>query len=376
MNAYRMFLAAILLLDFVIMAACTPEMRAQMQGTPPAALALPSTPTPPEPTLTATRTPAETPLPTVTTTAAITPTMEAACIENVFEPQVFIPGSRVLLARKDSPEEGFGVQAIDLVSGEVQNSLKSPKMVYLAALSPDGKTLVWALEDNSIQVLSFPEGDLLYSWQAHSQRIDDLKFSPDGQRLYSVSYDNWVRVWDMQGELVDEFAPGGMEVHAIGISPDGKLAAVITFEGPQKLLDLETKQVVAELSPDGAFSPSEVTFTPDGTMVGLSLGGFPVSLWKVPEGELVWSGGNFSLALSPDGQYIAYTEVSEDGSNQVVIATQAGGQILRTLDDLPTFAWNLIFSPDGSLLVESSNAVRVWEVETGQLLYEFRGECP
>lgn len=378
MNAIKLTICGSLVVFTALMSACAPEMSARMDAITTTTTALPITqtaqPTAPPLTQTATRTPTETRTPTVT--ANIDPSHTAVCIENVFVPQSIVPDSLLLLARKDSPEEGFGVQTIDLVSGEVESSLESPEMVYTTALSPDGKMLAWALEDNSIQLFTFPQGELLQSWEAHTQRIDDLSFSPDGQRLYSASYDNWVRVWDMQGELVDEFAPGGMEVHAIGISPDGRLAAVVTFEGPQKLWDLESKQVVAELSPNGAFSPSGVTFTADGSMVGLSLGGFPVSLWTVPEGEQVWSGGNFSLALSQKGRYMAYSDVDQDGHNQMVIANQDGSEIIHTLENLPSFAWNLLFSPDGSLLVESSDAVRVWEVETAALLLEYKAECP
>lgn len=224
--------------------------------------------------------------------------------------------------------------------------------------------------------MSYPEGELLHSWSAHTQRVNSLEFSPDGQLLYSASYDNWVRVWDMQGELVDEFAPGGLEVHAIGISPDGKLAATVSFEGPQKLWAVDAWTQVAELSANGAFSLSDAVFSADGGLVGLSLGGGPVSLWSVPEGEQVWSGGNFSLALSPDGSYLAYSDVNEDSGNKVVIATQDGSQIIRTLDGLPSFAWRLVFSPDSSLLVEGSDAIRMWDVETGALVYEFKPECP
>jgi WD40 repeat protein len=374
MNTKRLFLKAVLLLLAVILQACTPAMRARMLAATPDAVSLPSQPTASLPVPTSTSVSTATPQPTITETAI--PTQTTTCIENIFEPQVFIPDSLLLLARKDSPEEGFGVQTIDLVSGAVESSLESPKMVYLVALSPDGETLAWALEDNSIQLLSYPQGELLHSWSAHTQRIESLKFSPDGQLLYTASYDNWIRVWDMQGELVDEFLPGGFEVHAIGISPDGRLAVTVTFEGPQKLWDLEAGQMIANLIPNGAFSPSEVVFSADGSMVGITLGSGPVSLWTVPGGEQIWSGGNFSLALSQDGRYLAYTDVNEDGSNKVVIANQDGSKVLRTLDDLPSFAWKLVFSPDGSLLVESSNVVRVWDVDTGELRYIFKGTCP
>lgn len=371
----RSSISGLILLITLLFSACSANIStAVVDHTPPAANTLtsadpPSTKTPPSPTATATQLPTDTPLPTPTSSE--TPGGQAACVEDIFLPQGFVPDSLHLLALKDS-----SVKVIDLGSGELVSTLEAPMMIYRAALSPDGNTLAWALEDNSIQLLSYPQGELLHAWSAHTQRMDSLKFSPDGQLLYSASYDNWVRVWDMQGELVDEFAPGGMEVHAIGISPDGKLAATVSFEGPQKLWDLDTWTLVAELSTNGAFSPAEVVFSADGEMVGIALGGGPVSLWSVPEGEQLWSGGNFSLALSPDGRYLAYSDVNEDGSNKVMLASQDGGEVIHTLEAEGVMAFRLIFSPDSSLLVEVSEATRVWDVETGELRNVFKESCP
>lgn len=66
----------------------------------------------------------------------------------------------------------------------------------------------------------------------HSGKIYSILFTPDGQKIISVSEDKSIRIWDANtGEMVNKFesqvgdGPEGM-FYASAISPDGKLLAV------------------------------------------------------------------------------------------------------------------------------------------------------
>lgn len=293
------------------------------------------------------------------------------CKEIEFTPEMFTPDSMRLLGKSDTHIVG-----INLVTGEQEITLDASQIVVRTALSPNGEILAWALEDNTIQFVRFNDGEVLHTLRGHTQVIDALEFSVDGARLFSGSYDGMVKIWDSQGNLVDELLPGGMEVMGLAISPDGSRLVTVTFEGPQKLWNLATKTVITELSQSGASSPAEAVFSSDGGVVGIAPGGGPVSLWKVPEGSLIWSGGNFALAISNDGRYLAYSDVNADDSNKIVITTTNGNEMLHTLLGGSAFAWRLFFSPDGRWLVEASEAARVWDVMNGELVYVFKAECP
>ncbi|ELR72239.1 WD40 repeat protein [Fulvivirga imtechensis AK7] len=91
----------------------------------------------------------------------------------------------------------------------------------------------------------------------HSGKIYNILFSPDGERIISVSEDKTIRVWDARtAELVTKFesqignGPEGM-LYASAISPDGKLLAVSGYpvssekENYIVLIDLEKGQQVA-----------------------------------------------------------------------------------------------------------------------------------
>jgi WD40 repeat protein len=108
-----------------------------------------------------------------------------------------------------------------------------------AALSPDGETLAWSLEDNTIQLVRVTDQKVLHTLAGHTDMVTKLRFSPESDELVSASHDGWVRVWDMQGEEVRSFQPPN-EVLGIGISADGSMLATVPFDGPVTLWNLDT----------------------------------------------------------------------------------------------------------------------------------------
>jgi WD40 repeat protein len=122
--------------------------------------------------------------------------------------------------------------------------------------------------------------------------------------------------------------------------------------------------------------PADAAFSPDGQVVGLSLGGFPVSLWEIPEGTQLWSGGDFSLALSPDGRYLAHSDTDAAGNALVVLRSADGAEVVQTLGGHIGVVWRLLFSPDSSRLLSAGEAMRIWEVPDGRLLNVLSADCP
>lgn len=68
--------------------------------------------------------------------------------------------------------------------------------------SPNGQLLVTASSDGSIRLWSVPEFKLLCVMTSHSDDVMQAKFSPDGDKIASCSYDSSLSVHDTNGKLI------------------------------------------------------------------------------------------------------------------------------------------------------------------------------
>jgi WD40 repeat protein len=317
--------------------------------------------------------------PTGTPSASAIPTSETPCFITGFSPIAFMPDGDRILVRAEN-----GVQIFNLQTMKEEDFLDAPTRLIMpaVALSPDGEILAWALEDFSIQLIRISDKKLLHTLTGHTDLVGKLSFSPNGDRLFSASHDTWVRIWDMEGNLVYALQPPGAigfpnEVLGIGISPDGTMLATIPFDGPVKLWDLIDYELVRELGGSGGYDTSYISFSPDGQLVA-SNAATGLFLWKTSDGtELL--GGNpginsMAVAFSPDGRFLAYSEIGE--KFDVVLSSPDGTQKIRILEGHPAPVGILFFSPDSSLLMSSDWVeTRIWRVEDGQLLYVGKSTC-
>jgi WD40 repeat protein len=285
-------------------------------------------------------------------------------------PFAFLPDNTRLLIRT-----GSGVQVFNLETLQEESFFEAPQNVYATAISPDGGTLAWSLEDNTIQLVRLSDQQPLATLTGHPDIVYHLRFSPAGDRLYSASHDGVVRIWDLEGNLFSSIEAGG-EVLGMGVSPDGTRLATIPFDGPLALWDTASWERVAEFGSTVGYDTSDAVFSPDGQYLAADLA-TGIYLWRVSDGELLWDAvkNSMAVAFSPDGRFLAYSDV--DADNQVVLASPDGAQIMHTIGQLPAPVWELFFSLDGSRLAATDGVeIYIWQVESGKLIYIGKTSCP
>jgi dipeptidyl aminopeptidase/acylaminoacyl peptidase len=141
-----------------------------------------------------------------------------------------------------------------------------------------------------------------------------LAFSPDGKFLVSAGLRLRLRVWDpLTGIEKPRIGPENARFGAVAFSPDGKHLATIERDGSVILFDLTRDAATRRLGQLPAFNPiscQALGFSSDGTM--LAAAGITLAiLWDVASGtELCKVPGHSiqSIALSPDGKYVALGE--------------------------------------------------------------------
>ena len=214
-------------------------------------------------------------------------------------------------------------------------------------------------------------------------KINDVKFSPDGNRL-AVATDIGIWIYDAHtgAEItLIKVQPRGIQTaYTIAFAPDGRTLAVGNWVlgGAVELWDTTGGNRLAILKEDMG-SVTELEFSADGTMLicaSWARRTIAYHMWEVTTGREILSftkeqdtipANKGALVLSQNPHLVASTDI-----NTVRIWDVATEELQHTLEgDRNT--GTLAFSPDGKTLVSGDIKIRLWDTETGNELSELDG---
>jgi WD40 repeat protein/serine/threonine protein kinase len=240
------------------------------------------------------------------------------------------------------------------------------------AVTPDGKRLVTAGEDNLLMIWDAANGRQLRSWIGGfsiDQGIHGIAVTPDGRRLLTAGRDNSARVWDADTgrELLSLERPTGW-VMSVAASPDGQRLVVGHHTGVVnvwEMVDLpdigaSTVGLLGSLGAPGPILAASTLYwerTP-------RMGGRENMTLKGPDDPVM------SVAVSLDGRRLATATM--DGMAR--LWDMASGRATRTLTGHTDVVYSVAVTPDGKRIVTGSfdGTARVWDVTSGQELLPLR----
>jgi len=105
-------------------------------------------------------------------------------------------------------------------------------VITKVAFSNSGQRIYSASADNTVKVLS-DQGELIYSFAKHFGAVFDFKVTPDDSRLLSVAYDNNALLWDLiSGELISRLSfTDNSDIRLSWLSESGDSAVVLSSNG-------------------------------------------------------------------------------------------------------------------------------------------------
>jgi WD40 repeat protein len=222
----------------------------------------------------------------------------------------------------------------------VQDVAASPDGQYLASGSVDRTVKLWRWRDGGLgETLTQPAG------------VTSVAFSPDGQQLASGSYDGTVKIWrPRDGVLIRTLTGHRGTVWSVAWSPDGERLASCGEDRTVKLWRLRDGAPLKTLT-GHARNVWSVAWSPDGQRLASGSFDKTVKLWRADTGALsqTLSGHSeaiVSVAWSPDGRWLATG--SDDSS--VKLWRTADGRLMKTLTGGTDHVYAVAWSPDGRWL--------------------------
>jgi len=211
----------------------------------------------------------------------------------------------------------------------------------------------------------------------HGDRVTGARFSPDGQRIVSVSHDKTARIWDAAtGNPLGEPLRHEDSVNAAQFSPDGRRIVTASKDGTARIWDAQTTQpLTAPLTHEREVRYAE--FAPDAKRI-LTISGSTVRIWDGSTGRLlshsiVHQAEINTAHFSPDGTRVL--TASADRTAQIWDA-ESGRPIAKPMQHgtwvIDSGVLSAEFSPDGQRVITASadRTARIWDARTGEPLTE------
>ena len=234
------------------------------------------------------------------------------------------------------------------------------------AVSPDGELIATASDDKTARLWNRRTGTLLRVLEGHERRLGRIAFSPTGDRLVTAGYDDEARVWDVaSGETLSLLRGHDDAIWGVAWSARNDLLATGSHDGTVRLWSPDGGGPLATLTGHSG-TVWDVAFSPDGSKLASAGSDGLAKLWSVAKRseELSFDGHDSGLccvAWAPKGGLVASA-----GNSGIVRLWEPDTGRERARFDNGSRVWGIAFSPDGrSLVVGSTDSkAHVWDIAT------------
>ncbi|MBD2481901.1 hypothetical protein [Planktothrix sp. FACHB-1365] len=239
--------------------------------------------------------------------------------------------------------------------------MKHQEVINSISFSYDSQKLVTASNDKTVKLWAL-DGTLLQEFKGHQDRIFDAEFSPDGQTIASCSKDGELKIWSIDGTLIRSIKAHNQPVYDLDFSPDGKLIVSASGDRTLKLWNAETGVEIKVPLKGHNDDVLSVNFSPDSQFLVSGGRDRTVKLWNLKGVLLKTFIGHrdnvWGVEFSPDGQ----TLVSVSADTTARLWDRSRDPLNTTLQGHTGRVWGVSFSPDGQILATGSEdkTVKLW----------------
>jgi len=277
---------------------------------------------------------------------------------------------------------GHAAFIFDTQTTKLLQTLKGTDIIRCCKFSRDGSRVVTASWDRIANIWDSRTGTLIKTLRGHRGAVVACEFSPNDTRVVTASADNSARVWISANGSLIIILQHLCSVWSCAFSPDGRRIVTAGFNSIALLWDAETGKCQLSLQREHNNILTCCCFSHDGKYILTSSHDMTTRIWNVMDGTLIktlrhenWV---YNCAFSFDDKLI----VTACKDNTVRIWETQSGQLKHTLDghtdDVQNSLFSLngssCFSTDGNRIISGcrDRTARIWDAHTGEVLSEFR----
>jgi WD40 repeat protein/serine/threonine protein kinase len=248
-------------------------------------------------------------------------------------------------------------------------------VVWAADFSPDGNRIVSVSEDGTITITDCNSGEII---KTMGKNLDvpaiGAAYAPNGNVFATANEAGVVSVWSADDlALQREFRAHHGAIWDLNFSPDSRYIITASADGTAGVFDIETKAPIASLS-GHTEEVSSASYSSDGKMIVTSSDDQFCKIWDAKTFRLI-------RTLNGPKSEIWQSVFSHQGhlvgactyTGELWVWDTATGKAILSIDNAHSGQiGSLTFSKDGSRLLSAGDdaSLKIWDISTGVNLFE------